>query len=255
MPRKSYKSKSYKGKGRTTYRKTKYSKYNLYKYRSSKAQAKQIYDLNKKVTSMYKSIKPDTNTMTKTLAPSASINFGAGSVVNYAMGQFELIGNDFLNDVNQLLAANIDYVYVKNIKFYFNYRYTQLSGTSQPIYVRLTAVQLKTNGLFPTPANVYNDLADPYLRVKGPLKATIVRSGYKIAYDKTYKLTNEYPNLDIKLNFYVGRFEKSLNNFPAKAMAMYVYVFNPNYSNAVNYTDSKCFVKYVYNSHDTVANS
>lgn len=251
MPRKSYKSKFYKGKGRTTYRKTKYSKYNLYKYRSSKAQAKQIYDLNKKFNTMYKSIKPDTNTLTSYLNPSANINFGAGAAAAYLMGQFEVVGNTFLETITQ----NVDYVYLKNVKFYFNYRFTQLSGTSQPVYVRLTAVQLKTNGLFPTPANVYNSLADPYLKVKGPLKATIVRSGYKVRYDKTYKISSENPNLDVKLNFYIGRFEKALSNYSAKAMAIYVYVYNPNYTSAVNYTDHKCFVKYVYNSHDTIANS
>lgn len=54
--RRTYNKRSYMKK---RFNKKSFSKYNTYKYRSSKAQANQIYRLNKKVNSIYKSVKPD----------------------------------------------------------------------------------------------------------------------------------------------------------------------------------------------------
>ena len=57
--KRSYRIRSY---GRRSYGGRKFSRYNTYRKRSSKAQAYQIYSLNKKINRVYKTVKPETQT-------------------------------------------------------------------------------------------------------------------------------------------------------------------------------------------------
>lgn len=250
MPRKLY-SKKYAKKGKSSKR-TKFTKLNLYSHKSAKSQAKQIYDLSKKVNSIYKTTKPDTDTITGSITPSASINFGTTSVVNYLMSTGIILDNSLFSSI----GSNIDMVYIKDIKFNFLYRLNSLSGTSQPIYLRLTFLKLRTtSSTMPPASTIYNDNTDPYIRVRGPLKAGLYDSGYKVIGDYKYKITNENPNWDFKTSFKVGRFDKGLSTLPKKSIFVYIYIWNPNFSNTVNHSEGQMFCKYAYlNPSKTVGN-
>lgn len=250
MPRsKKGSRKYYKSYGK---KKTKFSKFNLYSHKSAKSQAKQIYDLSKKVDSVYKMTKPDIDSFVGAITPSASINFGTTSVVNYVMSTGIILDNSLFSSI----GSNVDMVYIKNIKFNFLYRYNSLSGTSQPIYIRLTFLKLKTTTSTMPPVNtIFSENTDPYIRVRGPLRIGLYDSGYKVIGDYRYKITNENPNLDFKTYFKVGRFDKGLSTLPKKSIFVYIYIWNPNYTNQVNHSEGQMFCKYAYqNPSKTVGN-
>lgn len=249
MPRKYSKRKGskryYKGK-------VKFSKSKLYAHRSAKNQAKQIYVLNKKMKNMYRKIKPDINTQTYQLNPSSTMDFTAQSVVNYLLPTVEILGSTQLASIN----ANADYVNIRDVRFWMSYRFNGLTDATQPLYIRLVFVKLKIAGTFPTPANIWNANADPYLKVRGPLKAGLYDTGYKVIYDFKYKITYKNPNLDLKLNFKVGKFDKpTTGNQPAKSIQMYTYFYNPNFNSAVNHSEGKMFGKIAYDQLDTITSN
>lgn len=246
-------SKGYRRKKSTYRRKTKFSKYNLYKHSSAKSQAKQIYDLNKKFKYMYKQIKPDTNTISVNLTPSASLDFTSTSVAPVAQAMVEIMTLTQLASI----SSSADYINIKNITFWFNYRYNGLSGTSQPIYLRFIFIRLRTAGTFPTIANVLNSLSDPYAKVRGPLRAGLYDSGYKIIGDYKYKMTSEYPTLDLKFRFYGRKYDKAISssNQPEGSIQAYIYIYNPNYSNPVNNAEHRMFEKIAYNNTDSTSSS
>lgn len=250
-----YAGKSYKGyKGRSTYRRrTKFTKYNLYKHSSSKSQAKQIYDLNKKFKYMYKQIKPDINTISIPLTPSASLDFTGTSVAPMVQATIEIMSSTQL----AAISSSADYINIRNITFWFNYRYNGLSGTSQPIYLRFIFIRLRTAGTFPTIANVLNSMSDPYAKVKGPLRAGLYDSGFKVIGDYKYKMTNEKPSLDLKFKFRGRKFDKSLltGSQPEGSIEGYVYIYNPNYSNPVNNAEHRTFEKIAFDQMDSTTSS
>lgn len=249
MPRKYSKKRVYK---RRYGSKVKFSKSKLYAHRSAKSQAKQIYVLNKKMKSMYRKIKPDINTLTFNLNPSSTMDFTPQSVSNYLMPTVEILGSTQLAAIN----VNADYINIRNVRFWMSYRFNGLTDSTQPLYIRLVFVKLKTAGTFPTPANIWNTVTDPYIRVRGPLKAGLYDTGYKVIYDFKYKITYKNPNMDLKLMFKIGKFDKpTTNNQPAKSIQMYTYFFNPNYANAENHAESKMFGKIAYDQLDTITSS
>lgn len=252
MPRKSMKSASKTRKGKRTYRKkVRFSKSALYSHKSASSQAKQIYALNKKMKYMYKQIKPDINTTSMILTPSASLDFTSTSVAPVAQAMVEVMGLTQLASI----SSSADYINIRNITFWFNYRYNGLSGTSQPIYLRFIFMKLRTAGSFPTIANVLNSMSDPYAKVKGPLRAGLYDSGYKIIGDYKYKMTNERPSLDLKFKFYGRKFDKSGSNQPEGSIQAYIYIYNPNYSNPVNNAEHRMFEKIAFDQMDTITSS
>lgn len=259
MPRKmsstsKYSGKSSKGKKKISKsKKTKFSKYNLYKYSGAKSQAKQIYDLNKKMKYMYKQFKPDINTISIPLTPSASLNFTSTSVAPVAQGMVEIMSLTQLSTI----SSSADYINIRNITYWFNYRYNGLSGTSQPMYLRLVFIRLRTAGSFPTIANVLNTMSDSYAKVKGPLRAGLYDSGYKVIGDYKYKMTNENPSLDLKFKFYGRKYDKAIgtSNQPEGSIMAYIYIYNPNYSNPVNNAECTMFEKIAYDQMDGTSSS
>lgn len=230
----------------------KFSKSKLYAYRSAKSQAKQIYVLNKKMKRMYKSIKPDINTQTFTLQPSSTMDFNAQSVVNYLLPTVDILGATQLAAINQ----NADYINIRNLRFWMNYRFNGLTAATQPVYIRLVFVKLKTAGTFPQAQNLWNANADPYLKVRGPLRAGLYDTGFKIIYDFKYKISYKNPNLDLKLQFKIGKFDKQITGTePAKSICMYSYIYNPNFNSAANHTESKFFIKIAYDQLDTITSN
>lgn len=239
MPRKSTR-KYTKKYGR---KKVKFSKFNLYTHKSAKSQAKQIYALSKKVNSVYRMTKPDVDTLTWQINPSATINFGTTSVVNYAQAMLSLLDATMLSTI----GSNLDFIFVKSLKFNFLYRYNSLSGTSQPIYIRLTFLKLRTGAsAFPSINGLYSSISDPYVRVKGPLRDGLYDTGYKIVGDYKLKITNERPNLDFSCKFKNIRLNAGSATQPKNGIMCYVYIWNPNYSNQVNHSEGQAFAKIAY---------
>lgn len=78
-------------------RRVKFSRFNTYRYRSSKAQAKQIYSLNKKINRVYKNVKPETQTYFSADAvvdatilanSTTTATYGLNSIVDHTLGVF-----------------------------------------------------------------------------------------------------------------------------------------------------------------------
>lgn len=241
MPRRFYK-KSYKKRG---YKKTKFTKLNLYSHKSAKSQAKQIYDLSKKVNSVYKMTKPDIDTVTGSINPSANITFTNNSVTNYLLASMPIINDTTLNNLGQ----NLDYVNVRNVKFNFLYRFNAEDETTQPLYIRLTFLRLtQGQAAFPAATAIFNGNADPYIKVRGPLRDGLYDTGYKIVGDYKFKITKDKPNLDFKKSFKGFKLEKGNNTMPKNTLIAYVYLWNPNYGSAHNHAEGQAFFKLAYSN-------
>lgn len=251
MPRKSYKSKKYSKK--YGYKKTKFSKFNLYSHKSAKSQAKQIYDLSKKVNTVYKMTKPDVDTLTKSLTPSTSLTFSSTSVVNYLLASIPIIDNTTLST----LGSNLDYINIRNIKFNFLYRFNDLQDTSQPIYIRLTFLKLRVGAsAFPAATTVFSEQSDPYIKVRGPLHIGLYDTGIKIVGDYKFKITKDKPNLDFKTYFKGYKLDIGNTTMPKGTLVCYVYLWNPNYSGGENHAEGQAFCKIAYsNPSKTVGNA
>ena len=137
-------------------------------------------DLSKKVNTVYKMTKPDVDTLTKSLTPSTSLTFNTSSVVNYLLASIPIIDNTTLSS----LGTNLDYINIRNIKFNFLYRLNNLQDTTQPIYIRLTFLKLRTStASFPAASTIFSEQSDPYIKVYGPLRMGLYDSGFKIVGD------------------------------------------------------------------------
>lgn len=240
MPRTLKRRTSKKGKG---YKKRKFSKFNLYTHRSAKSQASQIYLLNKKVNSVYKSIKPDIDTVVGPANPSTSLTFQSNAVAAFLLASIPIIDNNTLNNLGQ----NLDFINIRNVKFQFLYRYSSISANTQPIYIRLTFLKLRVGATaFPAASTIFSENGDPYIKVRGPLHMNLYDTGYKIVGDYKFKITKDNPNLDFKVNFKGFRLDKGSSTMPKNTLICYVYLWNPNYGHAENTAEGQAFYKLAY---------
>lgn len=240
MPKTSKRRTSKRGKG-----KTKFSKFNLYTHRSAKSQASQIYSLNKKVNSVYKSIKPDIDTVIGPGNPSTSLTFQQNSVAAFILASIPIIDNNTLGNLGQ----NLDFINIRNVRFQFLYRFNSLSDSTQPIYIRLTFLKLRIGTTsFPSATSIFSENADPYVKVRGPLHMNLYDTGYKIVGDYKYKITKSNPNLDFKISFKGFRLDKGSSTMPKNGLVCYVYLWNPNYAHAENCAEGQSFYKLAYTS-------
>lgn len=78
------------------YGRTKFSRYHTYRYRSSKAQAKQIYSLNKKINRVYRNVKPEVQIFNSSMSflngslttTGATYTYGCVPIVSQQLGIF-----------------------------------------------------------------------------------------------------------------------------------------------------------------------
>lgn len=231
---------------RKVYRKkTKFSKLNLYTHKGAKSQARQIYALSKKVNTVYRYTKPDIDTVTGSVNPSASITFTNNSVVNYLLASMPIVDDTTLGKLGQ----NLDFVYIRNVKFHFLYRFNAEDDTTQPLYIRLTFLKLRQGQAnFPAATTIFSAQADPYIKVRGPLRDGLYDTGYKIVGDYKFKITKNRPNLDFKVNFRGFKLERGNSTMPKNTLVAYVYLWNPNFGNAVNHAEGQAFYKLAYSN-------
>lgn len=241
MPRKYSKKRSY----RRRYKRSRLSKSKIFSKTSAKSQASQIYALKKKINYVYRNTKPDIDTVTGPVAPSASITFTNNSVTNYLLASMPIIDNTTLGNLGQ----NLDFIYIRNIRFHFLYRFNAEDDTTQPLYIRLTFLKLKQGQTaFPAATTIFNGQADPYIKVRGPLRDGLYDTGYKIVGDYKFKITKTRPNLDFKVNFRGFKLEKGNSTMPKGTLVAYVYLWNPNYGSAPNHAEGQAFFKLAYSN-------
>lgn len=162
-----------------------FSRFNTYKNRSSKAQAYQIYSLNKKVNTLMRYTKPETQV--KFLSLNSSVddsyfnNFDNTDKATYSV-IFPVAGTDFFKELDGRLCR------VRQIKLYatFTAEYTQVF----PSFCRLIFVQTKKQQLQPTISQIitYSD-GDTAGYEKGPLR-TGITSSYKILKQRVIKISS-----------------------------------------------------------------
>lgn len=233
----------YKRRYKRAYKKSRLTKSKIFSKKSAKSQASQIYALKKKIDYVYKSTKPDTDTGTASITPSSSLTFSGSSVVNYILSQINIIDNNTLTNI----GTNIDYINIKNIKFQFLYRFNSLSDSTQPIYIRLTFLKLRTaTSSLITPTNVFSNQSDPYIKVRGPLRDGLYDSGYKVVGDYKRMISKDRPNLNFVKYFKGFKLDKGNGTFPKNSLWCCVYIWNPNYSDASNHSEGQAFYKFAY---------
>ena len=114
------------------YRKSKFSRFNTYKYRSSKAQASQIYALNKKINRIQRLTRPEIKIKNAGLS---DITLSTGLTAGYVYDISPLVqGTDFEGNLVRL----------NSIKYYGSFNEYAISTTGIPIQARLVIIQTKT---------------------------------------------------------------------------------------------------------------
>lgn len=141
--RKSYRRRGYSRKGSRRYN---YSKMNLYTRRSSKQQAMQIYNLNRKVNQLQYTTKPEIKIY------NFQLQTQVGDLCNYTFGAMTPLGN-FLNGLQGRLCRTQD------ISVWFTlYMNPTATNTTFTTTTRIVIYQLRTgNNQLPTlPEQLFN---------------------------------------------------------------------------------------------------
>lgn len=242
----------YKRSYKRRYKKSRLTKSKIFGKKSAKSQASQIYTLSKRINKVYKMTKPDIDTLTKTLTPSTSLTFSSTSVVNYLLASIPIVDNTLLSS----LGSSLDYINIRNIKFQFLYRYNNLSDTSQPIYIRITFLKLRTGAnAFPAASTIFSEQSDPYIKVRGPLHLGLYDTGTKIVGDYKFMISKSRPNLNFTKYFKGYKFDIGNNTMPRGTLVAYVFIWNPNYSGSENHSEGQAFCKIAYSNPSKLVGS
>lgn len=222
---------------RKNYRK--YSKFNLYKNRSSKSQAYQIYNLNKKINNIEKKTKPEVKPVNQLIFDLNQAQYAASTVhkITKKINFTDIIQGNLLR--------------LQNILLYGNLRATD-SNNSDNIqifteYFRFMVVQTKTLGQVPPDELLlnYNDMSF----VRSPLNTGFSQT-VKLIYDKVYVTNNTYNSRNCKINL------KKLSNIRRKLISsdpveyqyegdIYVYIYIGNTASTYTNIDIQSKICYV----------
>lgn len=188
--KKRYYKRKFKRRGMGTF-----SRYKTYKNRSSKAQAYQIYRLNKKVNTIQKRTKPEIKIEN---ADNNYYNSGAISVTGYRQ-QIKMIAPFSGTPYKGRLVR------LQNVKVWGNLEYMGDAEFAKPIQVRMIFYQSKgkgvdhdgANNVMFDPATFFRNTATNLEEYNGPLSPGIT-SNIKIVKDKRVVLNS---NTVLKKNF------------------------------------------------------
>lgn len=173
---------------RTNYKKKKtkrtFSRFNTYKNRSAKAQAYQIYKLNKRVSAIQKATKPETQVRYSKVYTSYDSSEGYTASTGQATDSiiFPVIPpRDFVNLQGRLAR-------IKSVKLYGSFH--SAYELVYPAAVRLIFLQCKSVKVgLPTISEIVSyTVGDNAAYEKGPLR-TGITSSYRILKSRTIKLT------------------------------------------------------------------
>ena len=243
-----------------------FSSFNLYKRRTSKAQAYQIYRLNKKIARIQYRTKPEIK-----IAPLVQRSITSASDNDFTLsGLLPLVNLVDEGTTPTAVQAQLDgrFARLQNVtlKGVFNYA-TALAGNPAtptdnldlqrlPAYMRLVIVQLKTTrSAALTNDDVWtdrvidgdstSDALNGFARLRAPLSSGMARKA-RVLCDKTYMLSDnrQAVNVKCKLKYLKNWYKAPEEEYPKGGVYMFVLIYNLGYSlprNTVNFQYvSKC---------------
>ena len=236
-----------------------YSMYKLYKSRSSGAQARQIYGLNKKLRAIQRRTKPEI--MIAPLVQGSFLSNTGGTLTNGVRIFSVRLTNISTTpgsgtQSNTLAYTDGRFCRLQNItlKGIFTYNRTDELADQQRMlgYLRIVLVQLKAtrevsvdNDIFSTTIAGTNSSGtsaalSEYSMIRAPLKYGSART-VKFLSDKTYMISDTKQAVNIKTKLkYVRNWYKSLTDVNAKGdVFMYVMLFNQSGVSESNISDCR----------------
>lgn len=237
------------------YRRKGYTMYKLYRNRSSGAQARQIYGLNKKLKSIERKTRPEIN-----IAPLVQGTLSSdidGTVVN-GVRIFQRIALTNLENVNEAHQdgfqaiegrfARLQNVTLKGMFTYVDPR-TENSDYADvqrmAAFARVVLIQTKTarstapsyndiftlttEGTLRTPDSESPDPLTEYAMIRAPLAIGAGRVG-KVLSDKTYMIndTHQVQTIKTKLKYIKNWYQAPNEAGPKGMIYMYVMIYNQN---------------------------
>ena len=222
-----------------------YSMYKLYKSRSSAAQSRQIYGLNRKINRIERMTKPEIK-IAPLVQQSITDTTEAGTLVNGVriFPGFNL--TNLLGDTDATVPgyARLDgkFARLQNItmKGVFTYNISDSTSDQQRMvgYMRIVLVQTKTtrddtppyNTIFSTnvnPDSTGTTALTSFSMIRAPLKSGSSRV-VKILSDKTYMLsdTRQAVNIKTKLRYLRNWYINAIDDRPKGQVYMYVMLYN-----------------------------
>lgn len=235
------------GYGYARRRRSGYSMYKLYKSRSSGAQARQIYGLNKKLKRIQRLTKPEIN-----IAPLVQGVCLSTSGTNYQgvafFGPYRLtnvVSSDMpgaSSNTNALLDGRFARIQNVTMKGVFTYDKTdQISDQQRMLcYMRIVLIQTKASRentpdrddifsttIAGTKSQGTSQILNEYSMIRAPLKYGLARVA-KVLSDKTYMISDTKQAVNIKTKLkYVRNWYKSPSDIGAKGdVYMFVAMYN-----------------------------
>lgn len=259
---------------RSSYRrggKYRYSMYKLYKNRSSKAQSRQIYGLNKKLKWIQRLTKPEVKIAP--LVQGSLLSSTGGTLINgvrifppIELTNLRPQGSDPDAAGNQgcdILDGRFARLQNLTIKGVFSY----VNGTTvdlDPVdlqrmlaYMRIVIIQTKTSrGTVVNTNDLWSTTVDgtttieagtgtalsPYSMIRAPLRIGVARVG-KVISDKQYMLTDtkQAVNIKTKLKYVKNWYAAPAESGPKGTVYMYVMLYNMNNDDVYGYASDVRF--------------
>lgn len=261
MPRR-YTNKARKSSNRK-YKRVSFSRYSTYRNRGSKAQAKQIYTLNRRVNAMYKSLKPETQVL--------SINPDSSIQVVYGNTQTDQPEVTKILELTSL-TGGINYVKIKNISLYVMASLTNCDTSlgdninlrdyvTTNVYFRLVVFRAKADATaVPNASEIINswartnspntDVLDYKAKWFGPLRSGLTTQ-YSILLDRKFSLNQNYvqhnKHYRFKCNYKFERTNESQDNQHKGSIYALIWAYNPDAAtNPQNYCNCKLYAKQAF---------
>ena len=262
---------AYKGKYaryRSSYRrggKYRYSMYKLYKNRSSKAQSRQIYGLNKKIKWIQRRTRPEIN-IAPLIDESLKSDYASGDIqpetfsgaplgiVIYRRELVRMRPDTYTGQLNAgEFKVNGRFARLQNLTIKGIFTYSDMSVAAvtddgldlqrMPAYLRIVLVQTRVtrtqypgfNDVFQLRTSGSNEEAtagpvlSPYGLIRAPLAIGVSRVG-KVVSDKTYSLSDTKQAVNVKTKLkYVRNWYQAPNEDTAKGnIFMFVMLYSQN---------------------------
>ena len=246
------------GNGYARRRRSGYSMYKLYKSRSSGAQARQIYGLNKKLKAIERKTKPEI--VIAPLVQGSLLSTTGGTVTNgvriFTATLTNLAAASGGGSSNTIAYTDGRFARIQNItlKGVFTYNRTDELADQQRMlgYLRIVLVQYKTtrddtinDSVFSTTIAGTNSSGtsaplSEYGMIRAPLKYGLARTA-KVLSDKTYMISDTKQAINVKTKLkYVRNWYKSPAEVGAKGeVIMYAMLFNQSGVSSSNISDCR----------------
>lgn len=237
-------------------RRSGYSMYKLYKSRSSGAQARQIYGLNKKLKAIQRRTKPEIKIapLVQGQVKSTDGTTSNGTQLIPAINLTNLLAEGSeQTDGNVVIDGRFARIQNITLKGLFTYDISRTAETNDDLqrmvsYMRIVIVQTKaTRGTPLTSGDVWPDdilgtdttltatKLLPFAQLRAPLRPGLARI-CKVLSDKTYMIsdTRQAVNIKTKLKYVRSWYKTSTENGPKGQVLMFIMMLNQDYANPDN---------------------